>query len=679
MFTYPFSFIGPAGGPLQSSSTLLLNGTDQYASIDSSGGLGAGVQGVASAWVNLDTLAPSSSRAPFVSKMANTSTGAWDLGYKVDGNLFYFRVFHSSGVTEVVSSISPVVGEWYQVAGRFDETDVYLFVNGVEVASASLGGTIIKSSAGIAVGANATSSPSLFYSGSIAIPLVFLSYKSDSEMLALGTARQPNDYEKSGMQIGIPLNKGVSSGLENQNVISAYGDATLVNSPTYTGEPIVFNSVPQVTGFNTLLLNGGSDFATVADSASLDLTSEFTLSIYVNIADLGSTGTYKLIDKISGTTGFSLEFDETTQKFKSYVYISNVLYEASSTTIPSINTWNHVAAVYDGTSLTIYVNGSSEDVTLVSGSITTNAQDITIDCNGSVALPMIYDAGLNSTRISEISVAKDPSLYNQDDMVMGLPFNDGNTSPNDDTTSNANDATLQGAASYAGEQLDIEQISSASSPSDLPNLQFWMEGDSGFTDLAKSRTITNTGVTILNNAINTHDSFEFNGTTKKMQVPDSSDWDFSSEGFTACFVAKFISTTGWQTLFAHDDGGGDSTNKIILGTTQQIGKLDVHFNGPFTGAFATATSNLDTNYHIYTVRVDSNRDATFFLDDALDGETSGFATQYPSPTSPLVIGWAEGSGSYLNGEIAEFYISSKAESNSDILGIIDTFKTKYNI
>ena len=457
MFTYPFSFLGTGGSLLQASSTLLLNGINQYATIDNSAALGGANEGVVSIWVNLETLAPSGSRMPFISKRLNASFGSWDLGYKVSGNLFYFRVYHSAGSTEVVSVASPVVGSWYQVAGRFDASNVYLFVNGVQVATAALGGTITKSAAEITIGSNTNSAPNEFYDGSIAIPLVYYTYKDDSEMLALGTARQPNDYDKSGMQVGIPLNKGVSSGLEAQNVISANGDAILTGTPLYNGEPITFDSVPQVTGYNTLLLNGGTDYATVADSASLDLTTGLTLSIYANLASLGATGTYKLIDKITGTTGYALEYDETTQKFEAKIYISNTLYTATSTTTPATSTWYHLAGVYDGSNLIIYINGVSEDTTAASGTITANAQVVTIDCNGSVALPMIYDAGLNSTRISEISVAKDPSVYDQTNMVMGLPFNSGSGTPGTDTTGTGNDATLQGSAGYTGEQLDIKQ------------------------------------------------------------------------------------------------------------------------------------------------------------------------------------------------------------------------------
>ena len=60
---------------------------------------------------------------------------------------------------------------------------------------------------------------------------------------------------------------------------------------------------------------------------------------------------------------------------------------------------------------------------------------------------------------SELSIAKDPSLYTQTDLVMGLPLNAGNSSPTDDITSNGNDATLQGGAAIDGKVLSIEQVS----------------------------------------------------------------------------------------------------------------------------------------------------------------------------------------------------------------------------
>jgi len=190
---------------------------------------------------------------------------------------------------------------WYQVAGRFDASNVYLFVNGVQVASAALGGTITKSAAEITIGSNTNSAPNEFYDGSIALPLVYYTYKDDAAMLALGTARQPNNYDDTGMQVGIPLNKGVSSGLEAQNVISANGDAILIGSPEYNGEPIIFDSVPQEppveppeASYNMFDFNGSTEYITVPNPS---LTGSFTFAAVMNTT---SSSVGSIIRKDSG-------------------------------------------------------------------------------------------------------------------------------------------------------------------------------------------------------------------------------------------------------------------------------------------------------------------------------------------------------------------------------------------
>ena len=55
MFTYPFSFLG-GSNDTQKAATLLLNGVDQYASVDNSEALGASEEGTVSVWVNLASL-----------------------------------------------------------------------------------------------------------------------------------------------------------------------------------------------------------------------------------------------------------------------------------------------------------------------------------------------------------------------------------------------------------------------------------------------------------------------------------------------------------------------------------------------------------------------------------------------------------------------------------------------
>ena len=470
MFTYPFSFLGGGNGT-QEAATLLLNGVDQYAAVDNSEALGASDEGTISVWVNLASLSTNGGRMAFISKRKNGIELSWQLGYRESGNLFEFIVYHSNGGTPVSSVYSPIVGEWYHVAGVYDDTNVKLYVNGLQVATTPIGGVINSTSALIKIGVEGDVFPGDLYNGSIAIPLVFNVAKTDAEILDLATARNPGNYSQVGMQVGIPLNTSVIA--PEENIISTSGDATLYGSPTYTGESLPLETVPQVTGFSTLNLNGTTEYAEITHSSSLNLSSEMTLSIWVNLDDLGSSGSDNLFNKISSSTGYRLEYDRFFKKFGIVFYSGGVLKRVQTTTTPVIGAWYHVAATYDGTTIKIYLNGVEENSSAFTGGIDTNTQNVTINATGSVALATIFDIALSSTRISELSIAKDPSLYNQTNLVMGLPLNAGNSSPTDDITSNGNDATLQGGAAIDGKVLSIEQ---ASGPAEADYNTFGLDG-----------------------------------------------------------------------------------------------------------------------------------------------------------------------------------------------------------
>ncbi|MCP4989036.1 MAG: LamG domain-containing protein [Colwellia sp.] len=477
MFTYPFSFLG-GGNLTQEAATLLLNGVDQYAVIDNSEALGNSDEGTISVWVNLSSLSTDDGKMAFISKRKNGIELSWQLGYRESGNLFEFIVYHSNGSTSVSSVSSPIVGEWYHVAGVYDESNVKLYIDGTNIETTAIGGVLNSSSALIKVGAEGDVSPSDLYNGSIAIPLVFNVAKTDAEILDLATARNPDNYSQVGMQVGIPLNTSVIT--PEENTIASNGDATLFGSPTYTGESLPLVTIPQVTGFSTLGLNGTTEYAEITHSSSLNLSSEMTLSIWVNLDSLGTSGSDNLLDKIISTTGYRLEYDRFFKKFGIVFYSGGVLKRVQTTTTPVTGAWYHVAGTYDGTTIKIYLNGVEENSSAFTGGIDTNTQNVTINATGSVALATIFDSALSSTRISELSIAKDPSLYTQTNLVMGLPLNAGNSSPTDDITSNGNDATLQGGAAIDGKVLSIEQ---ASGPAEADYNTFGFDGADDYVSI----------------------------------------------------------------------------------------------------------------------------------------------------------------------------------------------------
>ncbi len=116
------------------------------------------------------------------------------------------------------------------------------------------------------------------------------------------------------------------------------------------------NSAPVTVMFspgNALQFDGADDYVTVPDNANLNFTGNFTLEawIYKNTSFSGWSGiirkgNYFLVG-IQGTDKVRLGFVDT----------SPVEYDCDSLSDIPNNQWVHIAGVYDGTNLIIYING----------------------------------------------------------------------------------------------------------------------------------------------------------------------------------------------------------------------------------------------------------------------------------------------------------------------------------
>jgi len=131
-------------------------------------------------------------------------------------------------------------------------------------------------------------------------------------------------------------------------------NGTTVGSPTWvTGK----------TGSYALLLNGTSQYASVPDNATLDLTTGITMAAWIKA---GQHATQELISKSvnAGTGGFELALAAPSSSWPRKVFVrfnqvpSGDLYRVNSTTeYPIDGTWMHVAATYNGTTMKLYING----------------------------------------------------------------------------------------------------------------------------------------------------------------------------------------------------------------------------------------------------------------------------------------------------------------------------------
>ncbi len=107
-----------------------------------------------------------------------------------------------------------------------------------------------------------------------------------------------------------------------------------------------------------LTFNGTSHSVTVPDSNSLDLTAGMTLEAWVNpVAGGGSYGWHQAVlkERPAGMA-YGLYTTADTGRPSAHAFTSGERQAHSSTALP-LNSWSHVAATYDGTTVRVWVNG----------------------------------------------------------------------------------------------------------------------------------------------------------------------------------------------------------------------------------------------------------------------------------------------------------------------------------
>ncbi len=105
--------------------------------------------------------------------------------------------------------------------------------------------------------------------------------------------------------------------------------------------------------------SGSTQYLYITDAAQvgLDITGAITISCWVKPANTSATKNYVAKHAASGNYGYTV-YQNTSNKFGFLLSSDGTSYSSviSNTTL-STGTWYHIAVVYDGTDLRIYVNG----------------------------------------------------------------------------------------------------------------------------------------------------------------------------------------------------------------------------------------------------------------------------------------------------------------------------------
>jgi len=483
---------GTNNGTLQGGATfttgvvgqaLNLNGSSQYVDVPNSAGLNPTASISLEAWI-YPRLPLNSVGSPIIKK-AGEGLGQQD-GYTLefsgtDGVVFGVNV--NGTVWWLATDPAPVpFSQWSHVAGVYDGTNVSIYVNGLLV-SRKLGAhpaPIVPSANHLQLGHD-PSNPSRYFNGLIDEASIYRTALSSAQIQAIYTAGSAGKCVPQPANC-VPPPSGLVGwwpGDGNANDIGGTNNGTLQGGATFTTGKVG----------QAINLNGSSQYLDVPSSASLNPTSSVSLEAWIYprlpLNSVGSPIIKKAGEGLGQQDGYSLEFSGTDGVVFAVNVDGTVWWLATDPAPVPFSQWSHVAGVYDGTNVSIYVNGLlvSRKLGAHPAPIVSSANHLQLGhdpsnpsryFNGLIDEASIYRTALSSAQIQAIYAAgsagkcapQPANCVPPPSGLIGWWPGDGNANDIGGT----NNGTLQGGATFTtGKVGQAINLNGSSQYVDVPN------------------------------------------------------------------------------------------------------------------------------------------------------------------------------------------------------------------
>jgi PKD repeat protein/glucose/arabinose dehydrogenase len=145
-----------------------------------------------------------------------------------------------------------------------------------------------------------------------------------------------------------------------------------------------------------LSFDGVNDWVTVADSASLDLTTGITMEAWVRPAALGTTWRTVVLKEQPGQLSYALYGNTSTTRPSVHVYTNDDVGLRGPAALP-LNTWTHLAATWNAVTMRLYVNGTEVANSPLTGTALTSSSPLRI--GGNAVWPEWFSGLIDEVRV----------------------------------------------------------------------------------------------------------------------------------------------------------------------------------------------------------------------------------------------------------------------------------------
>jgi hypothetical protein len=161
-----------------------------------------------------------------------------------------------------------------------------------------------------------------------------------------------------------------------------------------------------------LNFDGINDWVTVPDDNGLDFTTSFTIAAWVQPSSVGTWRTAMLKER-SGGLAYGLYASDDRSRPAVYINLGGADLNATGTSALPLNTWSHLAATFDGSTVRLYVNGKQAAQLTARGSVVTSQSPLRIGGNavwgeymkGGIDEVRLYKTALSAAEITALQGA----------------------------------------------------------------------------------------------------------------------------------------------------------------------------------------------------------------------------------------------------------------------------------